>query len=81
VKQQEPWKSAQTLMQRTGEQASEAGKYVARNLQEYPFAAVLIAGLIGYGIGFLVHTSWSSEPRQQTSAPEGHSGDVLHPLE
>lgn len=82
VKQQKPTISAQKLMQRAGEQASDAGEYVTRNVQEYPFAALLIAGLIGYGIAFLIHTSWSSrEPRERTSAPEGHSGDVLQPLE
>ena len=47
VKQQEPTILARKLMQRAGEQASEAGEYVTRNVQEYPFAALLTAGLIG----------------------------------
>jgi hypothetical protein len=71
------WKSAQELSRRARKQASEAGEYVARNVAQYPFEALLLAGLIGYGIGFLMHTRWSSEPRQQTSAPVGHSDDVL----
>jgi hypothetical protein len=73
--------SAEMLTRQAREHASEAGKYLARNVQEYPFGALLIAGLIGYGIGYLIHTSWSSEPRQQTSALDGHSGDVLRPTE
>src|SRR4051794_23008369 len=79
VEQQRP-KSADMLTRQAREQAVQAGEYVARNVQEYPFAAVFIAGLIGYGIGYLIHTSWSSEPWEQTYA-EGHSGDVLRPLE
>jgi hypothetical protein len=59
------------------EQASEAGEYVARNVAQYPFEALLLAGAIGYGIGLLLHRSWFSEPRQQTSASAGHSDDVL----
>ena len=80
---------APTLAQQARAQASQAGDYLARNVQEYPFGALLVAGLIGYGIGFLIHTGWSSEPwerwskneRYSGSAPDGHSGDVLRPLE
>ena len=78
-----------TLTRQARAQASQAGDYLARNVQEYPLGALLVAGLIGYGIGFLIHTSWSSEPweewskneRHSGSAPKGHSGDVLRPLE
>jgi hypothetical protein len=70
-------KSAQMLARDAREQAAQASEYAARNVQEYPLAALLVAGLIGYGIAFLIHTSWSSEPRQQTSAPAGRSDDVL----
>jgi len=73
-------RSAQMLTQRAREQASQAGDYVARNVARYPFEALLVAGLIGYGIAFLIHRGHYSEPREQTSAPEGHSGDVLRPL-
>ena len=69
------------LTQRAREQASQAGDYVARNVARYPFEALLVAGLIGYGIGYLIHTSWSvGEPWEQPY-PDGHSGDVLRPLE
>jgi hypothetical protein len=74
-------KSTQMLAREAREQAAQAGEYVARNVHEYPFPALIVAGLIGYGIGFLLHTSWTSEPRKQTSAPQGHSGDILQPLE
>ena len=43
-------RSVQELAQQTREQASQAGEYLARNVQEYPFGALLIAGLVGYGI-------------------------------
>jgi len=80
--EQRGWsKSAQMLARDAREQAAQAGEYATRNVQEYPFTALLVAGLIGYGIAFLIHTSWSSEPRPQISASEGHSGDVLRPLE
>jgi hypothetical protein len=79
VAQPESSKSAQMLTQ-AREQVSQAGHYLSRNVAQYPFEALLLAGLIGYGIGFLLHRSWSSEPREKTSGPEGHSGDVLRPL-
>src|SRR5215208_5516937 len=50
---------AHTLTQQAREQASQAGDYLARNVQEYPFGALLVAGLVGYGIGYLIHSSWS----------------------
>jgi len=55
---------AHTLTQQARAQASQAGDYLASKAQEYPFGALLVAGLIGYGIGFLIHTSWSGEPRE-----------------
>jgi ElaB/YqjD/DUF883 family membrane-anchored ribosome-binding protein len=79
--------SAQMLAHRASQQANVAGDYLARNVHEYPFGALVIAGLIGYGIGFLIHRSWYSETWDQghsgepSSAPLGHSGDVLRPLE
>ena len=72
--------SAETLTRHAREQASQAGEYVARNVQEYPFGALLVAGLVGYGLGYLIHSSRSSEPWAQ-SYPDGHSGDVFRPLE
>lgn len=78
MRQQESSKPAEMLTQ-AREQVSQAGDYLSRNVAQYPFEALLLAGLIGYGVGFLIHRSWSGEP-QKTSAPEGHSGDVLRPL-
>ena len=54
---------AHTLTQQAREQASQAGDYLARNVREYPFGALIVAGVIGYGLGFLIHNSWYSEPR------------------
>jgi hypothetical protein len=72
---------AHTLPQQAGEQVSQAGEYLASKTQEYPLAAVLVAGLVGYGIGYLIHSRWSGGSQPPTSAPMGHSGDVLRPLE
>ena len=71
--------SAETLTRHAREQASQAGEYVARNVQEYPFGALLLAGLIGYGIGYLIHGGWSSETRQMVwterfTTPRGEVG-------
>ena len=60
----------QVLAQKAREPASQAGEYVARNVHEYPLTTVLTAGLIGCGIGYLLHTSWSSGAQAQTSAPK-----------
>lgn len=79
VERQEP--SPQVLARQAREQAAQAGEYVARGVQEYPLSALLVAGLVGYGIAYLIHASWLGEPREQLSAPKGHSGDVLRPRE
>ena len=54
---------ALTLSRQARAQASQAGNYLAPNAQEYPFGALLVAGLIGYGIGYLIH---NSKPARQT---------------
>ena len=36
----------------------------SHDVHRYPLGAVLIAGLVGYAIGFLVHASWGSTGRQ-----------------
>ena len=51
----------QTLTQDALDQATQAGEYVARNVQEYPFGALLLAGMLGYGIGYLFHGGWSND--------------------
>jgi hypothetical protein len=79
--------TAEMLSRQAREQAARASNYLAHNTQEYPIEAVLVAGLIGYGLGFLIHRCWSIKPwveeypDQTTSASFGHSGDALRPLE
>src|SRR5205823_14922349 len=42
-------------------QGQRTGEYLTQNVDEYPLAALLIAGMIGYGLAFLVHTSWQDQ--------------------
>lgn len=56
--------SARMLAQRARQQAADAGDYLARNVNEYPFEALLVAGLIGYGLGFLIHSQWNGRQRE-----------------
>ena len=67
----DPSATAQDLARRAREQAatagdmlyqqgSRAGEYLSRNINEYPFAALLIAGAIGYGLAYLIHGRWQS---------------------
>ena len=55
---------AQEMARRAGdslyEQGSRAGQYVSRGMDEYPFAALLVAGAIGYGLAYLIHNQWSA---------------------
>jgi ElaB/YqjD/DUF883 family membrane-anchored ribosome-binding protein len=37
------------------DQSARAGEYVARNINQYPITALLIAAAIGYGIAYLIH--------------------------
>ena len=41
------------------EQGTRAGEYIARGVDEYPFTALLVAGAIGYGLAYLIHSRWS----------------------
>src|SRR6185369_120177 len=63
---------AKTMARNIGEQAraagdvlyrqgQRAGEYLTQNVNEYPLTALLIAGMIGYGLAFLVHTSWQGQ--------------------
>jgi ElaB/YqjD/DUF883 family membrane-anchored ribosome-binding protein len=65
----DPGATAQDLARRAREQAatasdtlyqqgSRAGEYLSRNINEYPFTALLIAGGIGYGLAYLIHGQW-----------------------
>jgi ElaB/YqjD/DUF883 family membrane-anchored ribosome-binding protein len=70
--------SAQELTRQAREQASAAGdllyeqgarasEYVTRNVVQYPLAAVLIAGAIGYLTAYLIHASWPAS--EEIKAP------------
>jgi hypothetical protein len=37
------------------------GEYLTQNVNEYPLAALLIAGMIGYGLAYLIHTRWPNQ--------------------
>jgi ElaB/YqjD/DUF883 family membrane-anchored ribosome-binding protein len=65
----DPGATAQEVARRAREQASmatdalyqqgnRAGEYLSRNINEYPFAALLIAGAVGYGLAYLIHAQW-----------------------
>lgn len=65
----DPSATAQELARRAREQAAmatdavyqqgtRAGEYLSRNVNEYPLAALLIAGAVGYGLAYLIHTQW-----------------------
>ena len=43
------------VVQGLAQQGSLAGEQVRRFVAEQPFAALLIAGAIGYGLGYLIH--------------------------
>ena len=61
------------------EQGARAGEYVTRNVHEYPATALLIAGAIGYGLAYLIHSGgwsslgWSSSERHGRD-DGGHGG-------
>ena len=68
----DPAATAQELTRRAREQAGvagdalyrqgqRAGEYLTQNVNEYPLTALLIAGVIGYGLAFLIHTSWQDQ--------------------
>jgi ElaB/YqjD/DUF883 family membrane-anchored ribosome-binding protein len=68
----DPGATAQELARRAREQASvagdvlyrqgqRAGEYLSENVNEYPLTALLIAGMIGYGLAFLIHSQWQGQ--------------------
>ena len=80
--------TTQDLAKRAGEQTSaatdvvyeqgrRAGKYLTRNVNEYPLTAVLIAGAIGYGIGYLIHKQSSQEWRNRREIEEAQEPRTL----
>jgi len=40
------------------QQGTRAGEYLNRHINEYPLGALLIAGAVGYGLAYLIHTRW-----------------------
>jgi ElaB/YqjD/DUF883 family membrane-anchored ribosome-binding protein len=65
----DPGATAQELARRAREQAAivgdalyqqgtRAGEYLTRNVNDYPLVALLIAGAVGYGLAYLIHTRW-----------------------
>ena len=68
----DPAATAQELARRARDQASaagdvlyrqgqRAGEYLTQNVNEYPLTALLIAGMIGYGLAYLIHSQWQSQ--------------------
>jgi vacuolar-type H+-ATPase subunit H len=68
----DPGATAQELARRAREQATaagdvlyrqgqRAGDYLSQNVNEYPLAALLVAGMIGYGLAYLIHTQWTGQ--------------------
>jgi ElaB/YqjD/DUF883 family membrane-anchored ribosome-binding protein len=43
------------------QQSTQAGEYLTRNVHEYPLTALLIAGAVGYGLGYLIHSRWTTD--------------------
>lgn len=43
------------------QQGTQASEYLTRNVNEYPLTALLVAGAIGYGLGYLIHSGWTGE--------------------
>jgi ElaB/YqjD/DUF883 family membrane-anchored ribosome-binding protein len=68
----DPGATAQELARRARDQASvagdvlyrqgqRAGEYLTQNVNEYPLTALLIAGMVGYGLAYLIHTQWQGQ--------------------
>jgi len=68
----DPGATAQDLARRAREQATvagdvlyrqgqRAGEYLTQNVNEYPLTALLIAGMVGYGLAYLIHSQWQGQ--------------------
>lgn len=77
-----PVATAQDLARRAGEQTVEqsqrAGEYLTRNVNEYPLPALMVAGAIGYGIAYLVHSNWQSQGWNWNWSNDGERRDRRH---
>ena len=62
--------TAEVLAQRARQHAASASEYVASNVQEYTLGALIIAGLVGYGIGYLIHGASTREWRNRREIEE-----------
>lgn len=54
------------------QQGAHAGEYLTRNVNEYPLTALLVAGAIGYGLGYLIHSGWSSDSGNNERRRDSH---------
>ena len=63
----DPGAAAQDLARRAREQATQAsdmvyrqgqraGEYLTENVNQYPLVALVMAGMIGYGLAYLIYT-------------------------
>lgn len=50
------------------QEGARAGVYLRRNVNEYPLAAVLISGAIGYLAAYLIHASWQASDQTKVGA-------------
>ena len=63
--------ASETLYQGTDtlyQEGARASIYLRRNVNEYPLAAVLISGAIGYLAAYLIHASWQASDRTKGGA-------------
>jgi ElaB/YqjD/DUF883 family membrane-anchored ribosome-binding protein len=56
------------------QQGARAGEYLTRNVSQYPLSALLLAGAIGLGLGYLAHARWPTVGRRR-----GVDGSVAKP--
>ena len=57
------------------QQGTQAGQYLTRNVNDYPLTALLVAGAIGYGLGYLIHSGWTSEGWSGSSDNDRHDSN------
>jgi hypothetical protein len=69
--------TGEMLAQRARQHAASAGEYLASNLQEYRLGALIIAGLVGYGLGYLIHGASTPEWRSRRDVEESSEPRTL----
>ena len=60
--------AASDVLYRRGQRA---GEYLTQNVNEYPLTALLIAGMIGYGLAYLIYAQWQSQTSWHGSGMTG----------